>query len=142
MSGGETNPANTIAYNIGDPVSYAGLIVTYGATADYMLLAGASSNEPMGYTYTAALNPVTGVVLPKGQRVAVHALIEGQKAEFKLPDSHAAIGYGEEVMSTASGCVIKKTAGACWLVGRAAEGVSQNAGGYIEVRISKRYAAA
>lgn len=139
MSGGETNPANTIAYTIGDVVDYAGLIVAIGGTADYMLLAAASSDEPLGYTYTAKKNPVTGASLAKGQRVGIHALIEGQKAEFKLPASHAAISYGDEIMSTTAGCVVKKTAGVGWVLGRATEAKTLNEGGYVEVRISKRY---
>jgi hypothetical protein len=142
MSGGETNPANTIAYTIVDAVSYAGLIVTTCATANTMVLAGASSDEPLGYTFSQPLY-VTGGSPAANSKVGIHALIEGQKAEFKLPATHAAITKGDEMMSTASGCVIKADAsGAAWILGRAEEGVLQNAGGYVEVRISKRYRAA
>lgn len=142
MSGGETNPANTIAYTIVDAVSAAGLIVANCATADTMVLAGASSDEPMGYTFSQPLY-VTGGSPAASSRVGVHALIEGQKAEFVLPATHGAITKGTTMlMSTTAGKVIPYVSGAAWVLGRAEEGKTQNEGGYVEVRISKRYIAA
>lgn len=138
MSGGEINPANTIAYTCGNIVPYAGLLVMRGATAGYCLVTTASSDEPIGYTYTNTKHPITAAN-QSGQRVGIHALIEGQLAEFKLPATHAAITLGCEMMSSTVGTVIKKTAGVGWVVGTAEEAISQDTGGYVTVRISKRY---
>jgi hypothetical protein len=144
MSGGEVNPANTIAYTVVEAVDYAGLIVTRGTTADYMVLAAdASADEPEGYTYTDSKKPSTiGGASQTGQRVGIHALIEGQIAEFVLPAAHDAISVGDRLCVSTGGTVIKYASGASWVVGRADEAIDQNAGGYVQVRVSKRYIAA
>lgn len=144
MSGGEVNPANTIAYTVVDAVGYAGLIVTRGTTADYMVLAAdASADEPEGYTYTDSKKPSTiGGASQTGQRIGIHALIEGQIAEFVLPSTHDAITVGDKLCVSTGGTVIKYDSGASWVVGRAEKAVEQDAGGYVRVRISKRYIAA
>jgi hypothetical protein len=143
MSGGETNPAVCIAYTIPVAVDYAGLIVTRSATAAYMdLAADASADVPEGYTYTNSKHPITGASR-SGQKIGVHALIPGQKAEFVLPSTHAAIAVGDRITMTTAGCVIKYAgSGAAWILGTSEDAVDQNTGGYVEVRMNPYYLAA
>lgn len=143
MSGGETNPAQIIAYTIPVAVDYAGLIVTRSATAGYMdLAADASADVPEGYTYTNSKHPITAAS-QAGQKVGVHALIPGQKAEFVLPATHAAISVGDRITMTTDGKVIKYAgSGAAWILGTSEDAVLQNAGGYVEVRMNPYYVSA
>jgi hypothetical protein len=138
MSGGQVNDAEGVAYSVHEAVDYAGLILTYSATADHADLCAASSSEPIGYTFTDKKHPITGLS-QTNQRVTCMALIEGRFADLQLPATHEAISVGEEIMSTTAGKVVPKSGGAAWVIGRATESVSQNTGGTVEVRISKRY---
>lgn len=142
MSGGETNPAQIIAYTIPVAVDYAGLIVTRSATAGYMdLAADASGDVPEGYTYTNTKHPISGAS-QAGQKVGIHALVNGQKAEFVLPATHDAIVVGDKICVTTDGKVIKCAAGPAWVLGTSEDAVSKNTGGYVEVRINMYYLAA
>lgn len=139
MSGGQVNPAQGIAYTVSDAVTSAGLIVALSTSATYTATLAGSTDEPIGYTFTDSVNPVTGVA-ESGKKVAIMALIEGQIIECVLPSTHAAITIGDTIGidSAGAGKVNKKTSG--WLIGRAVESKAQNAGGYLKVRVSKRYA--
>lgn len=141
MSGGQYNPAEGIAFTVYEAVDYAGLIVTMGATANYANICAASSDEPMGYTFTNSKHPITAAS-QAAQKVTIMALIEGQIVEGVLPATHGAIAVGNELMCTAAGKIIKKTGGAGWVVGRAMAAVDENTGGYLKFRVSKRYVSA
>lgn len=141
MSGGQYNPAQGIAYTVYEAVDYAGLIVTMGATANYANICAASSNEPMGYTFTNSKHPITAAS-QSAQKVTIMALIEGQIVEGVLPDTHTALKVGDLLMVTTGGKVVKKTSGAGWVVGRATAVVAENTGGYVKFRVSKYYVSA
>lgn len=140
MSGGQVNPAQGIAFTVTDAVSDAGLIVAMATSATYTATLAGSTDEPIGYTFTNSVHPVTGES-QTNQKVAIMALIEGQIIECVLPATHEAIGIGDTIGIDTSGAgkVAKKTSG--WLIGKATEAKAQNAGGYIKVRVSKRYEA-
>jgi hypothetical protein len=139
MAGGETNAAMIIGYKFPVAVNYPGLMAVRGATAGYMDLAvDASAEIPEGYTYITNKDPNTGTA-DVTRMVSVHALIPGQKAELRLPDTHSAVSVGTQMMMTTAGCVVPYTSGAAFIIGTSEEGISQNTGGYVEVRINMWY---
>jgi hypothetical protein len=151
MAGGVNNDSQVIAYTITSAVPYAGMLLK-GTTADSTMdLLGASTDEPMGYTYVSSKdNFMTysqdGGTAKAGARIGVHALIEGQKANMVVGTANTAIAIGDKVKvysaAGGAGYVDKYTSEtACWQVGTAETAVDATAGvgTVVVVRISKRY---
>ena len=134
--GGIVNPAMGQSFVIGEAISVAGALVKLANTGK-MVLCGAGE-EPDGYMLTDTKDRVTEVALANVPR-GVGALVEGHKIVVPLLANNAEIVIGDALETTAGGTVDKKN-GAGWIVGKALEAVPAQTGGFITMRVSKRYA--
>lgn len=135
--GGIVNPAMGQSFVIGEEISVAGTLVKLANTGK-MVKCGANE-QPDGYLLTDTKDRVTGVALADVPR-GVGALVEGHKIVVPLSTPHEAIAIGDELETAAGGTVDKKS-GTGWIVGKALEDVpAGTTGGFITIRVSKRYA--
>lgn len=137
--GGIVNPAMGQSFVIGEAIDAAGTLVKLTNTGK-MRKCGVGE-EPDGYMLTDTKDRVTGVALANVTR-GVGALVEGHKIVVPLSASNAVIKIGDELETAAGGTVDKKSeSGAGWIVGKALEAVpAGTTGGFIAIRVSKRYA--
>ena len=133
--GGIVNPAMGQSFVIGEEISVAGTLVKLADTGK-MMKCGAG-DEPDGYMLTDTKNRVTGVALADVHR-GVGALVEGHKIVVPLSTTNADIAIGDALETADDGTVDKKS-GAGWIVGKALEAVPAGTGGFIAIRVSKRY---
>lgn len=134
--GGIVNPAMGQSFVIGEAIDAAGTLVKLTNTGK-MRKCGVGE-EPDGYMLTDTKDRVTGVALENVTR-GVGALVEGHKIVVPLSASNAVIKIGDELETAAGGTVDKKS-GDGWIVGKALEAVDAGKGGFITIRVSKRYA--
>ena len=136
--GGIVNPAMGQSFVIGEAISAAGTLVKLANTGE-MVKCGARE-EPDGYMLTDTKDRVTGVALANVTR-GVGALVEGHKIVVPLSANNVDIEIGDELVTAAGGTVDKKSgSGAGWIVGKALEAVpAGTTGGFIAIRVSKRY---
>ena len=136
--GGIVNPAMGQSFVIGEEISVAGTLVKLANTGK-MMKCGAG-DEPDGYMLTDTKDRVTEVALKNVPR-GVGALVEGHKIVVPLLASNAEITIGDALVTADGGTVDKKNEnGAGCIVGKALEAVPANTGGFITIRVSKRYA--
>ena len=136
--GGIVNPAMGQSFVIGEAISVAGALVKLANTGKMMMCD--AGEEPDGYMLTDTKDRVTEVALANVPR-GVGALVEGHKIVVPLLATNAEIKIGDELETAVDGTVDKKN-GAGWIVGKALEAVAATTGGFIEIRVSKRYASA
>jgi hypothetical protein len=134
---GLANNAPAINYKVISAVNDPGTLLTGATGSKTMDLCGASA-EPLGFAYTSSKNPVSGVAEANTQR-AVHALIEGQLVKFPLKATNAQIAINDLIAANGGSGMVDKKSGAGWIVGRAEEAAQASAGGFLMVRVSKRY---
>lgn len=134
--GGIVNPAMGQSFVIGEAISVAGALVKLTNTGKMMLCD--AGEEPDGYMLTDTKDRVTEVALANVPR-GVGALVEGHKIVVPLLANNAEIVIGDALETTAGGTVDKKN-GVGWIVGKALEAVPAQTGGFITMRVSKRYA--
>ena len=134
--GGIVNPAMGQSFVIGEAISVAGALVKLANTGKMMLCD--AGDQPDGYLLTDTKDRVTEVALANVPR-GVGALVEGHKIVVPLSANNAEIVIGDELETAAGGTVDKKN-GAGWIVGKALEAVPAETGGFITIRVSKRYA--
>lgn len=134
--GGIVNPAMGQSFVIGEAISVAGALVKLANTGKMVLCD--AGEQPDGYLLTDTKDRVTEVALADVPR-GVGALVEGHKIVVPLSANNAEIVIGDELETAAGGTVDKKN-GAGWIVGKALEAVPAETGGFITIRVSKRYA--
>ena len=134
--GGIVNPAMGQSFVIGEAIDAAGTLVKLTNTGK-MRKCGVGE-EPDGYMLTDTKDRVTGVALANVTR-GVGALVEGHKIVVPLSAPHAEIAIGDALKTADDGTVDKKS-GVGWIVGKALEAVDAGMGGFITIRVSKRYA--
>jgi hypothetical protein len=96
-----------------------------------------AGDEPDGYMLTDTKDRVTEVALANVHR-GVGALVEGHKIVVPLLATNVEIAIGD-ALETANGGTVDKKNGAGWIVGKALEAVPAGTGGFIAIRVSKRY---
>jgi hypothetical protein len=134
--GGIVNPAMGQSFVIGEAISVAGTLVKLADTGKMMICD--AGEEPDGYMLTDTKDRVTEVALANVHR-GVGALVEGHKIVVPLSANNVDIAIGDE-LETAAGGTVDKRNGVGWIVGKALEAVPAETGGFITIRVSKRYA--
>lgn len=127
-----------VSYTLKTAVTKAGTLVKKTTVAGEMDTCGAG-DKPHGYTMGTTYD-VFGTA-QAGVKGAVLPLIPGNVIEVPVLSTNAAIAVGDELETTAGGTVDLKS-GAGEIVGVALGAVAQNTGGFVEVLVYQRTAAA
>lgn len=125
------NDSESIAYETEDAISYAGLLMTTGATVTKAKLCDATE-RPFGFAVTDTKD-VDGNA-QSGVMVGVRALRDGMIVELRVSATNTAITAGNVVTACANGYIDNVTSGD-YKVGIALDSVPINTGGTCTVRI-------